>query len=164
VELTLASWGSISWGDIYSTEDLLDARARQLEMRQEDVLDAADKLLESRTENKRYFDNHRRKRLASQTLDTGDLVLLHNTQLEKQWSDKLANRLRGPYRIKDISAVGTAVIEECDGTQLAGTTPPDRVTRFFQRTGVIPEEGVEEEDVEEEGAEEGADAEEFSEV
>jgi hypothetical protein len=40
VELTLASWGGISWGDVHSTEDLLEAGARQLEMRAKDVLDA----------------------------------------------------------------------------------------------------------------------------
>jgi hypothetical protein len=105
VELTLTSWGSILWGDINSTEDLLEARARQLEMREEDMLDAAEKLVESRAENKRYFDIHSRKRHASQALLIGDLVLLHNTQLDKHWSDKLANRWRGPYRINDISAV-----------------------------------------------------------
>jgi hypothetical protein len=132
-------------------------------MRAEDVLDAAEKLKESRTQNKRYFDDHRHKRSACQTLHIGDLVLLHNTQLEKQWSDKLANRWRGPYRIKDISAVGTVVLEELNVTQMAGTTPPDRVKRFFQCADAIPEaeeEGVEEE----EGAEEEADAEELSEV
>jgi hypothetical protein len=132
-------------------------------MRAEDVLDAAEKLMERRTENKHYFDVHRRKRPASQTMHIVDLVLLHNTQHEKQWSDKLANWWQGPYRIKDISEVGMEVLEELDGTQLAGTTPPDRVKCFFQRAGVFPET-EEEEGVEKEGAEEDADAEEFPEV
>jgi hypothetical protein len=65
-------------------ENLLESLARQLEMRAEDLLDAAKKLKESRTQNKRYFDDQRRKCPASQTQNIGDLVLLHNIQLEKQ--------------------------------------------------------------------------------
>jgi hypothetical protein len=110
VQLMLASWGGISWSDVHSTEDLLEARAQQLEMHAENVLDAAERLSKRKAENKRYFDIHRRKWPASQTLHIGDLVLLHNTQLDKQWRHKLANMWRGSYRIKDLSAVGTVMV------------------------------------------------------
>lgn len=156
VDISVRSWGGIEWSEVYTTEELLAARARQLEARNEDLLEAAADLRDSRTANKTYFDAHRRQRPGNQALRVGELALLHNTQLDKQWSNKLANRWRGPYRIVAISPVGSISLAELDGTPLQGTAPPDRVKKFFERWKEVgePGEAVEEAVAEEEEEEE----------
>ena len=80
-------------------EDLLVAHARQLERKEEDIHTVQDRIRHSRMKNKAQFDrtHHRRKEL----LKVGDLVLLYNTVLDKQWSQKLDNRWLGPYLIRE---------------------------------------------------------------
>ena len=102
----------------------------------------------SREANKRWFDAHNRKRPASQEINVGDLVLLHNTRLDKQHTDKLKDRWLGPYRVVEITKHGTHVLEELDGTPMCGTAPPDRVKKFYPREygGIGVEKGDEGDD------------------
>lgn len=96
---------------------------------------AAEAVRKNRLANKRFFDRHRRVR--RQPLLVDDLVLLHNTRLEKQWSDKLRNRWLGPYRIKEVRLDrGTYKLAELDGALLSGVFPGERLKRFFLRRGV----------------------------
>lgn len=90
--LSVKWWVGNEWAELRSTEDLLAPRAWQLEVSDEYLLEAAANLRDSRTANKKYFEAHPRRRPGNQALDIGGLVLLHNTQLNKQWSTKLGNR------------------------------------------------------------------------
>ena len=78
--------------------DLLAARATQLERKEEDIHQAQDTIRCSRQKNKVQFDNTHRHR--KEVLIVGDMVLLHNTVLEKQWSRKLDNCWMSPYLIR----------------------------------------------------------------
>ena len=138
--------------------DLLAAGARQLERKEEDIHQAQDTIRCSRQKNKVQFDKTHRRR--KEVLIVGDMVLLNNTVLDKQWSRKLDNCWMGPYLIQvprlDLS---TYLLDELGGTELSGVYAGDRLKRFFQRDGIEPEdeEVDEEEDNDDNASEESVD-------
>ena len=135
VELNAASWATINWKNVRSREDLLAKRARQLERRTEDLEEAKTNLRKMRLQGKAYFDENRRER--RQELRVGDLVLLYNSVLDKQGSQKLKNRWNGPYKIREICQDrGTYLLSELDGTEMKGIYAGDRIKKFYARYGV----------------------------
>ena len=139
VELTATSWATINWSQVKTRAELLAARARQLERKEEEVKEAQKNVRKSRLRNKAYFDKNRRERL--EVLKIGDLVLLYNSVLDKQWSQKLKNKWLGPYRIRDIAEDrGTYLLDELDGTQLEGIIAGDRIKKFHPRYGLEEED------------------------
>ena len=120
--------------------DLLAAGARQLERKEEDIHQAQDTIRCSRQKNKVQFDKTHRRR--KEVLIVGDMVLLNNTVLDKQWSRKLDNRWMGPYLIR-VARLDSGTY----GTELSGVYAGDRLKKFFQREGIEPEdEEVDEEE------------------
>ena len=74
-------------------------------------------------------------------MKVGDMALLHNTGLDKQWSRKLDNRWMCPYLIRVACIhLGLYLLEELDGTELSGVYAGDRLKKFFQREGMEPED------------------------
>ena len=70
-------------------------------------------------------------------LKVGDMVLLRNTVIDKQWSKKLDNHLLGSYLIKEARLdLGTYRLSELDGAKLNGVYAGDRLKKFFQREGI----------------------------
>ncbi|KAI9135790.1 hypothetical protein BKA69DRAFT_1019828, partial [Paraphysoderma sedebokerense] len=63
----------------------------------------------------------------------GDLVLLFDASLEKQWSRKLDNRWIGPYLIRKKFENGTYQIGELDGAVGKDTVAGDRLKLYRQR-------------------------------
>ncbi|GBG72907.1 hypothetical protein CBR_g12627 [Chara braunii] len=55
-------------------------------------------------------------RVRKEPLAVGDVVLLYDSSLEKQWSRKLDKRWMGPYRILRCGEFGAYQIEELNGT------------------------------------------------
>ena len=94
------TWAMIDRKRVQSREQLLAARARQFERRQDDLEIAANRLRASREVDKEFFDRKRKKRQG--TLKKEDMVLLYNSRLDKQWSKKLDNRWSGPYLIEEV--------------------------------------------------------------
>ena len=83
VEFDAKTWTALDWDkSSMSTMKLLALRVRQLERREEDLAKAADSIKQSRLRNKDYFERYMRKR--SRPIVAGDLVLLYNSQLDKQ--------------------------------------------------------------------------------
>ncbi|GBG70225.1 hypothetical protein CBR_g6356 [Chara braunii] len=97
-----------------SFEELLDIRARQVGTAEERLREAAGQAERSRMEDKMRWDQMARVR--KEPLAVGDVVLLYDSSLEKQWSRKLDKRWLGPYRILRCSEFGGYQIEELDGT------------------------------------------------
>ena len=162
VELTAYSWAYINWINVKTTAELLAARAKQLERKEIEVQNALENIRANRIANKRRFDKNRRIR--KEKLEIGDMVLLHNTSFEKQWSKKLDNRWLGPYKIRQIKEdCGTYLLNELDGTQLKGTYAGDRIRQFFPREGILDDEMVAEEECEYENEENEEDGSEESE-
>ena len=61
-----------------------------------------------------WFDKHRRLRPETAIINIGDLVLLHDTKLDNQHTDKLTDRWGGPYKVLRILDGGTHVLTELD--------------------------------------------------
>ena len=134
-----ASWAVIDWEKVRTLEDLLAARARQLESKEEDIRQAQDTIQRCRQKTKVKFDKPHRRR--KQVLKVGDMVLLHNTVLDKQWFRRLDNRWMGPYVIRLARLdLGTYLVDELDGTELCGVYAGDRLKKLFQREGIEPED------------------------
>ena len=61
---------------------------------------AAKRLKSNWQANKQFFDSRCRKKQG--ILMKGDMVLLYNSRLDKQWSKKLDNRWNGPYLVVEV--------------------------------------------------------------
>ena len=146
IELRAASWAVIAWVKVRTLKDLLAARARQLERKEEDIRQAQDTIRRDRPKNKVQVDKTHLYR--KEVLKVGDMVLLHNMVLDKQWSRKLDNLWMGPYLIRVARPdLGTYLLDELDGAELSGVYAGDRLKNFFQREGIEPEdEEVDEEE------------------
>ncbi len=69
--------------------------------------------------------------IRKEELAAGSIVLLHDTRREKEMSRKLAFQWLGPYQISDaVKDKGTYMLEELDGSQLAGTFAGDTLKKF----------------------------------
>ncbi len=133
VELSIASWSMVDWDDIRTREDLILARMRQLEARNQEISQAAENLRNARKANKDYFDSH--KVLRNDRLRVGDLVLLFRDILPKRARNyKLDDRWSGPYRIREAPADSTYYhLEELDGTPLRSPIAGNRLRKFYAR-------------------------------
>ena len=135
VELDASSWTVVEWDKVKTLEELLITRGKQLERNEEDIRAAQHRINASGLRNKEYFDKRRRKRAIP--LKEGDMVLLHNSVLEKQWSKKLDNHWLGPYIIREAKQdLGTYLLDELDCTRLQGTYAGDRLKKFYPREGI----------------------------
>jgi len=103
-----------------------------------------------RMEGKESFD--RTRQIRQTEIKEGDLVLKYNSIAEVDMSRnrKLSYKWLGPYRVrKAIPKKGTYILEEFDGTQLAGTYSGNRLKKFVVRNrfyGPVTDEEVESED------------------
>jgi len=119
---------------VKTTAELLAARARQLERREEDIEEAQENVCKSHLRNKAYFDKNRWERV--QTIEIADMVLLYNSSLDKQWSQKLKSKWLGPYKMKEIGETETYLLNELDRMELQRIFVGDRIKKFFTRYGL----------------------------
>ena len=72
--------------------------------------------------------------IRDEELAIGSIVLLHDTRRKKDMSQKLAFKWLGPYRIYNaVGEKGTYMLEEPNGSRLAGTFTGDRLKKFHPR-------------------------------
>jgi len=87
-----------------------------------------------RMEGKDSFD--RTRQIRHTEIKEGDLVLRHDSVAKSNMSRnrKLSYKWLGPYRVqKAIPEKGTYILEEFDGTALAGTYSGNRLKKFVER-------------------------------
>jgi hypothetical protein len=72
---------------MYTTEDLLTMRTRQLQRRNENMNEARNLLKRMRKQDKKYFDS--KHFVTDKEINKNDLVFLHDTQHE---NDRSINR------------------------------------------------------------------------
>ena len=75
-------------------------------------------LKRNRLVNKAWFDKKKRLRPETAKIHKGDLVLLHDTKHDTQYTDKLADRWGGPYLVHKVLDGGAYVLTELDGSRL----------------------------------------------
>ncbi len=132
IELEVPTWRILSLSKVYSTADLLAIRARQLQRRDKDLEEATLHFQRIRLEGKEQQDF--KHGIRNEKLAVGSIVLLHDTRREKDMSRKLSYKWLGPYRICDmVKDKGIYMLEDLDGSRLAGTFAGDRLKKFHPR-------------------------------
>src|SRR6266516_1352945 len=105
---------------------------RQLDQHALEEARAAEAQRRSRLGGKEYFDWTHRIRMTPLAID--DLVLLHNSSIEKSHNVKIDNRWLGPYRMRDVRDNGSYLLAELYGTKLRDSVAGNRLKRFFVRS------------------------------
>jgi hypothetical protein len=134
IELSIPTWQTLPWTEVYDTPTLLAMRARQFDRRDERFRESIDRTIRLRHENKEYFDNS--KVLRPTKLSKGDLVLLRDSFYDNDRSTltKFLPKWKGPFRISSVNEKGWYRLEELDGTTFRSHTPGNRLKAFHQRT------------------------------
>ena len=130
VDLEFETYLGIDWNKVKTTQDLLEARIKQLETRDDTLQKAHSKLMETRKNSVEYWNKRKKTR---EPLEPGELVLVYNKSLDSQWGKMFENRWNGPYRIKNQQPGGSYVLEELDGTTLGRRFAASHVKRFHPR-------------------------------
>jgi hypothetical protein len=99
IEAEASTRSSLEWQKVRSTSELLHMRTLQFQRRDEDLEEAQLRQRRKREEGEEYFDGTRN--LRPEVIKVIDLVLLHNTQRDKDMTrlNKLKFRWLGPYRV-----------------------------------------------------------------
>ena len=146
IELEIPTWRILPWSEVHSTADLLAMRTRQLHRRDKDLEEATLHLQRIRLEGKERHDL--KHGIREEELASGSIVLLYDTQCEKNMSRKLAFKWLGTYRISDaVRDKCMYMLEELDGSLLGGTFAGDRLKKFHPRQRLqldhVPDQGDE---------------------
>ncbi|MBW0523130.1 hypothetical protein O181_062845 [Austropuccinia psidii MF-1] len=136
IEIETKTFLAVEWHKISTTEELLEARAKQLEVKEEMRRKAAEKLKKSREDSMKYGDRRVAHQLRS-PLKPGDLVLIYNKAIETNWGLVLKNQWNGPYRVIRKMNNGPYKLEELDGTELARRFSASQVKKFYPRRKLI---------------------------
>ncbi|KNF05788.1 hypothetical protein PSTG_01185 [Puccinia striiformis f. sp. tritici PST-78] len=113
VDIEMDTYLGIDWPEVTTTAELLEARTKQLERRDETLELAHQKLMKTRNSSVRYWDRKMAARLRN-PLDSGELLLIYNESLEDQWG-------------------GSYLLEELDGTELKRAYAASHIKRFYPR-------------------------------
>ena len=135
IELKFRTWRILDWDKVRTRAELLALRTRQLQGRDEDLDEVRLRKQRKRIEGKESFDQSHQIRQTE--IKEKDLVLRHDSvaEIDMSRSRKLSYKWLGPYRVrKAIPDKGTYILEEFDGTELAGTYSGNRLKKFVQRS------------------------------
>ncbi|GBG90057.1 hypothetical protein CBR_g50150 [Chara braunii] len=129
IESFLKTWRRQDLETDLTFEELLDLRARQIGAIEDRIEEAASRTADSRTKDNFRWDKMARVR--KELLKVGDVVLLYDSSLEKQWSRKL--EWLGPYRVTKCGEHGAYQIEELNGTAWKDWVSGSRLKKFVAR-------------------------------
>ena len=130
VDLELEAYLGIDWEKVVTTEDLLEARVKQLENRDVVLQEAYSKQQDSRQQSVDYWNSKKKLR---EPLAKGQLVLVYNKSLDSQWGKLFENKWNGPYRIKTQNPGGSYSLEELDGTEIIRNFASSQVKPYYSR-------------------------------
>ena len=69
----------------------------------------------------------------------GDLVLLYDSKLDKQWSGKLDTKWKGPFEVHERLSQGSYILKNKFGQPLKEIIHSDRLKKYEDRTNWIPQ-------------------------
>lgn len=107
IDLEFPTWLVHDWTSIKTTEELLAARARQIQARDEDASEAALRLRRLREKGQDLFDNTHQ--LRQRPLAVDDLVLVFRSDLENSFAYKLTPRWYGHTGFEKSIPISTII-------------------------------------------------------
>jgi len=116
-----------------SEVDLLAARIQQLQKLPEDMRKAASALKKARFTSKTQFERRFHHKIRMDKFETGDMVLLRNTPIEKSLQRKQFPRYLGPYQVVRKNRGGAYVLAELDGAEIAEPYGAFRLMPYITR-------------------------------
>ena len=130
IEMGVLSWRVMDWDRVTTTEELLVARSKQLEQKDDDVDRAAALLHKEREKVKEKHDAGIRVRTVP--LEVDQIVLLYDSSRIKPYPNerKFENRWNGPYRVAKVFENGSYKLKELDGTEIDNAVSGSRLKRF----------------------------------
>ena len=114
-DLTLATFLVPDLCQPLSTADLLAARARQLQMRQDDLENIHDRILNSRFASVQQFERQYQNSIKDRNFGPGSLVLIRNAGADSELSNKTKPRYSGPMVVVRRTCNGAYRLAELDG-------------------------------------------------
>ena len=134
-DLTDATFLATDYHPDMTTEELLEARIRQLLRLPEDVEMAQQVLRKSRFRSKKAFEEKFGRRLQKDNYSPGALVLIRNKPIENSVSikRKTANRYMGPYKVIRQTNGGSYVLAELNGNVLRYHVAAYRLIPYVSR-------------------------------
>ncbi|KAH9479604.1 hypothetical protein JR316_0008199 [Psilocybe cubensis] len=97
--------------------------------RDEDLANIADVLKQSRLQSKATFEQQFARRLRQESFKFGDLVLVRNSQVEKEMNRKHKPRYLGPYEVVRQTRGGSYVLRELNDGSVILRPQLDRMIR-----------------------------------
>ncbi|MBW0573508.1 hypothetical protein O181_113223 [Austropuccinia psidii MF-1] len=95
IEIETKTFLAVEWHKISTTEELLEARAKWLEGKEEMRRKAVETLKKSREDSMKYWDRRMEHQLRL-PLNTGNLVLVYNKAKATDWALLFKNKWNGP--------------------------------------------------------------------
>ena len=139
IDVEFETWLFTDWTTDMTTEELIIARVKQIERRDEDMVEAIRKLRDARAASVAYLDKKMAHRLRL-PLEPGTLVLQHDTKLSKQWSHRVQDRWFGPFVVVRQHERGSYFVKETNGVERAQPVSAARLRRFFARPQPVNEQ------------------------
>lgn len=103
-------------------EELLEVRLDQILLRD----DNSRRMARSLQKKRDTWVQKRNDKITSPPLRPGDLVLVYDLAMINVWGKKMQNVWIGPYRIRSKPTAVTYILEDLDGTQIAGSVHGQR--------------------------------------
>ena len=101
--------------DDITTPTLITWRACQLQKCWEDIDTIREQVLLSQFASLRHFKQQFKNRICQQDFSPGDLVLVHNSRIEKELNRKMKTRYLGPIVVLCRTTGGSYLLAELDG-------------------------------------------------
>ncbi|EGN94244.1 hypothetical protein SERLA73DRAFT_155609 [Serpula lacrymans var. lacrymans S7.3] len=116
-----------------STEDLISLRIRQLEKRQNDLQQAALTIRKTRLRSKAQFEKLYARRMFKNEYQPGELVLVRNTQVEKELDRKESLVTMALMKLCDVLKEDHMLLKEMDGSVSRRGIAAFRLLPYFNR-------------------------------
>ncbi|MBW0576083.1 hypothetical protein O181_115798 [Austropuccinia psidii MF-1] len=129
IDIETKTFLAVEWHKISTTEELLEARDKKLEGKEEMRRKAAEKVKKSREDSMKSWDRIMAHQLTS-PINPGDLLLVYHKAIEAYWGLLFKNKWNGPYRVIRQINNGPYELEGLDGTELERRFAQSEVKRL----------------------------------